>query len=134
MLGSGCSQGASRPTDWALDIPDLDNVPPYAPPPAPSDGPVTRILQLSDLHIQANYSIGKYTLCRGHHVFTPGSPSECDYPLCCTAGLEASDPGDPGAGHWGSYSCDTPPWTLETTLAHIKVRLVITYIVTLTDV
>ena len=65
---------------------------------------------------------------------TPGSPSECDYPLCCTAGLEASDPGDPGAGHWGSYSCDTPPWTLDTTLAHIKVRLVITDIVTLTDV
>ena len=59
VLGSGCSQGASRPTDWALDIPDLDNVPPYAPPPAPSDGPVTRILQLSDLHIQANYSIGQ---------------------------------------------------------------------------
>ena len=59
VLGSRCSQGASRPTDWALDIPDLDNVPPYAPPPAPSDGPVTRILQLSDLHIQANYSTGQ---------------------------------------------------------------------------
>ena len=45
----------------------------------------------------------------------------CDYPLCCTADLDTSDPGDPGAGHWGAYTCDTPPWTLDTSLAHIKV-------------
>ena len=60
VLGPGCSQGASRPTDWTLDIPELDNVPPLAPPPLPSPGPVTRILQLSDLHVQANYSIGQF--------------------------------------------------------------------------
>ena len=63
-------------------------------------------------------------------MFAPGSPTECDFPLCCSADLEASDPSDPGAGHWGAYSCDTPPWTLESTLAHIKVRLVITHIMT----
>ena len=63
VLGPGCGQGASRPLDWALDIPELDVVPPYKPPPAPSDGPVTRILQLSDLHIQTNYSIGQSTHC-----------------------------------------------------------------------
>ena len=128
VLGPGCGQGASRPLDWALDIPELDVVPPYKPPPAPSDGPVTRILQLSDLHIQANYSIGQSTHCVvvTTCLCTPGSPTECDFPLCCSADLEASNPSDPGAGYWGAYSCDTPPWTLETTLAHIKVRLVIT--------
>ena len=75
VLGSGCSQGASRPTDWSLDIPELDKVPPYTPPPAPSSGPVTRILQLSDLHIQANYSIGQCDLHSTHVIsFFPQVP------------------------------------------------------------
>ena len=39
--------------------------------------------------------------------------------MCCTDNLDHGD-GDPGAGYWGAYACDTPTWTLDATLANIK--------------
>ena len=47
-------------------------------------------------------------------IICPGSPAECDYPLCCSPGQARAGA---GAGRWGEYTCDTPPWTLEATLA-----------------
>ena len=56
ILGSSCSSGASRQTNWTLHIPDLDTGPPYQPPSLPTGPvPVSRVLQLSDLHLQLNY-------------------------------------------------------------------------------
>lgn len=90
-----------------LDIPDLDNVRPYQPPALPSSPvPVSRVLHLSDLHLQLNYSVG--------------APVDCGYPICCLPGLGSSEvETGPGAEHWGEYSCDLPPWTLDATLKHI---------------
>ena len=54
-------------------------------------------------------------------IICPGSPAECDYPLCCSPGQARAGAGaGAGAGRWGEYTCDTPPWTLEATLAHIR--------------
>ena len=106
ILGPDCSGGSSSHDDWSLDIPELDQVPPYVPPPVP-DQPwnVSKILHLSDLHVHLNYSVG--------------AASQCDYPICCMNHLDqVSD--DEGAGYWGDYSCDLPPWTLDETLSHIR--------------
>lgn len=106
VLGPSCSQGSSDP-DWSLDIPDLDNVPAYNPPQVPDYiANVTKILHLSDVHVQMNYSIG--------------SPTKCDYPLCCLSFLNRTDSADGGAKYWGDYACDLPPWSLDSTLANIK--------------
>ena len=68
--------------------------------------PVSRVLHLSDLHLQLNYSVG--------------APVDCGYPICCLPGLGSSEvETGPGAEHWGEYSCDLPPWTLDATLKHI---------------
>ena len=48
-----------------------------------------------------------------------GSATKCKYPVCCLSDLDKGN-GDSGAGYWGDYTCDLPPWTLDTTLAHIK--------------
>ena len=59
VLGPSCAQGSSR-FDWSLDIPDLDNIPPYKPPKVPTNlEKVSKVLQISDPHIQVNYSIGR---------------------------------------------------------------------------
>ena len=82
-------------------------LPPYTPPPTPTWDSLThktKVLHLSDLHVQLNYSVG--------------SPSECHYPVCCTPGLP-SHPPSPPARFWGEYACDLPPWTLEASLANI---------------
>ena len=109
-IGSSCSSGASRQTNWRLDIADLDNVPPYQPPALPSSPvPMSRVLHLSDLHLQLNYSVG--------------APVKCRYPICCLLGLTTSEEEEeeagPGADHWGEYTCDLPPWTLDATLKQI---------------
>ena len=106
-IGSSCSSGASRETNWRLDIADIDNVPAYQPPVLPSSPvPVSRVLQLSDLHLQLNYSVG--------------APVHCRYPICCLPGLPSTErETDPGAEYWGEYTCDLPPWTLDATLKHI---------------
>ena len=107
LLGDSCSQDASQATDWTLDLPELDLTPPYNPPAPPAWDTVThktKVLHLSDLHVQLNYTVG--------------SPSTCSYPICCTSDL-AKNAHSPPARYWGEYACDLPPWTLEASLASI---------------
>ena len=107
LLGDSCSQDASQATDWTLDLPELDLTPPYNPPATPAWDTVThktKVLHLSDLHVQLNYTVG--------------SPSTCSSPICCTSDL-AKNAHSPPARYWGEYACDLPPWTLEASLASI---------------
>ena len=76
MLGPSCSEGASRKTDWKLDIPDLDNVPPYSPPIPPLNVKnFSKILHLSDLHVQKNYTIGNVLKIFISYRYFLGKPS-----------------------------------------------------------
>ena len=80
MLGPSCSEGASRKTDWKLDIPDLDNVPPYSPPIPPLNVKnFSKILHLSDLHVQKNYTIGNVL----KNFYLLGQTPQYLLPLAC---------------------------------------------------
>ncbi|NWV69945.1 ASM phosphodiesterase, partial [Malurus elegans] len=74
--------------------------PPVPPPPG---APTARILFLTDLHWDRQY--------------TPGSAAACPDPLCCR-GAPRDGPG--AAGFWGSYSkCDLPLHTIDALLAQL---------------
>lgn len=69
--------------------------------PTPS---VTRILHLSDLHLDLLYD--------------EGSPVFCDHPHCCRHAFGDPGPGEEAAGHWGALAhCDIPVHTLEDLLS-----------------
>ena len=68
------------------------------------DSPVTRILHLSDIHIDLEY--------------TEGLNAECGEPLCCRPPNNSSLPGRL-AGHWGDRNCDLPLWTANNLFEHL---------------
>ncbi|NWW36141.1 ASM phosphodiesterase, partial [Panurus biarmicus] len=73
------------------------------PTPPPPGAPTARILFLTDLHWDRQY--------------TPGSAAACPDPLCCR-GAPREGPGV--AGFWGSYSkCDLPLHTIDALLAQL---------------
>ena len=91
----------------SLDIPDLDNEPLTPPPKWPkTSNKTSKILHLSDPHVQLDYTIG--------------ASNSCGKVICCSS----SDPipTDPTkqAGKFGDYKCDLPLNTLDTILAHAR--------------
>lgn len=71
------------------------------------DAPVSRVLHISDVHIDPFY--------------IEGANAECGEPLCCRE--ESGQPKSPekASGLWGDYrNCDMPMRTLENMLSHIN--------------
>ena len=66
--------------------------------------PLIRILHLSDIHIDVEY--------------TEGLNAECGEPVCCRPPNNPAPPGRP-AGHWGDYKCDLPLWTANNLFEHL---------------
>uniref|UniRef100_A0A8C5T624 Sphingomyelin phosphodiesterase 1 n=1 Tax=Malurus cyaneus samueli TaxID=2593467 RepID=A0A8C5T624_9PASS len=102
LLGSRCGHwdilGA-----WNLSLPAAPKPPVRPPVPPPPGAPTARILFLTDLHWDRQY--------------TPGSAAACPDPLCCR-GAPRDGPG--AAGFWGSYSkCDLPLHTIDALLAQL---------------
>lgn len=89
-------------SSWNVTLPKTPKPPVRPPVPPPPSAPTARLLFLTDLHWDQQY--------------TPGSDPNCKDPLCCRGG----QPRGPGAGYWGSYSkCDLPLHTLENLLQHL---------------
>lgn len=90
-------------SDWNVTLPATPK-PPVRPPVPPRPGaPTARVLFLTDLHWDRNY--------------TPGSDPACKDPLCCRG---KKLPQGQGAGYWGTLSrCDLPLHTLENLLQHL---------------
>ncbi|KAM3836575.1 sphingomyelin phosphodiesterase [Vipera latastei] len=89
-------------SSWNVTLPKTPKPPVRPPVPPPPSAPTARLLFLTDLHWDQQY--------------TPGSDPNCKDPLCCRGGR----PQGPGAGYWGSYSkCDLPLHTLENLLQHL---------------
>ncbi|XP_015672780.1 sphingomyelin phosphodiesterase [Protobothrops mucrosquamatus] len=89
-------------SSWNITLPKTPKPPVRPPVPPPPSAPTARLLFLTDLHWDRQY--------------TPGSDPNCKDPLCCRGG----QPRGPGAGYWGSYSkCDLPLHTLENLLQHL---------------
>ncbi|XP_062983832.1 sphingomyelin phosphodiesterase [Elgaria multicarinata webbii] len=87
---------------WNVTLPETPKPPVRPPVPPPPGSPTARVLFLTDLHWDRDY--------------TPGSDPLCKDPLCCRGGR----PRGAGAGHWGTYGkCDLPLHTLENLLQHV---------------
>ena len=67
--------------------------------------PTTKVLHISDVHLDLSYKIGTNT--------------DCGLPLCCMNFTEMADDPDKSAGYWGAYYCDLPVWTFENMLSQI---------------
>ena len=63
-----------------------------------------KILQLTDVHLDVNYTVG--------------TNADCGLPLCCRDGVPETD--QDAAGLFGHYKCALPPLALDALLAHIK--------------
>ncbi|GAA6232060.1 sphingomyelin phosphodiesterase [Lates japonicus] len=88
---------------WNITLPKVPK-PPVTPPSPPKPGsPQSRVLFLTDIHLDQEYQTG--------------SAADCKDPLCCR-----KDSGSPSwrrreAGYWGTYSkCDLPLRTVENLL------------------
>ncbi|XP_035688596.1 sphingomyelin phosphodiesterase-like isoform X2 [Branchiostoma floridae] len=106
LVVSDCS-GPYDPTKfWKVTLPNTPK-PPVTPPKPPKPGaPVSRVLFLSDVHVDLLYK--------------PGANAYCGEYLCCRANSPAGKEGPKPAGKWGDYRyCDTPLWTLENLLQHL---------------
>ncbi|KAL1505482.1 hypothetical protein ABEB36_005045 [Hypothenemus hampei] len=90
--------------DWTIPLPsypaevvkpDIKN----------DDGKFLQILQITDVHVDPQY--------------TPGSNAKCSEPLCCESGIPDND--DNAAGYWADYHvCDMPWHTMENVLETIN--------------
>ena len=104
LLGQGCGAW-EQINDWSVNLPEGKLVV-ETPAPPPEDAAAKKILHLTDLHVDLTYTVG--------------SNADCDLPMCCgnTSGMAGTP--EAGAGYWGEYSCDTPPWTFRHILEHIR--------------
>ncbi|RWS25560.1 sphingomyelin phosphodiesterase-like protein [Leptotrombidium deliense] len=67
---------------------------------------VRRVLHLSDVHVDPNYSQGKF--------------ANCDEPLCCNDD-STGNAHSTIAGYWGSYGkCDNPAHTIDAALSYVS--------------
>lgn len=102
LLGPSCGHWDIL-GDWNLSLPAAPKPPVRPPSPPPPGAPTARILFLTDLHWDRQY--------------TPGSAAACPDPLCCRG---APRDGPAVAGFWGSYSkCDLPLHTIDALLAQL---------------
>ncbi|TRY69516.1 hypothetical protein TCAL_15136 [Tigriopus californicus] len=104
LLGSGCEASESV-NAWTVPVPD--GKPPVETPTEPEAGsPTTRVLQLSDFHLDLTYTVGN-------------AASECGQILCCTDAVGEPTLSENAAGYWGGYACDTPIWMFQDMLEQI---------------
>ncbi|XP_063678896.1 sphingomyelin phosphodiesterase-like [Bolinopsis microptera] len=106
-IGPSCGEPPDIFTFWNVTIPG--NKPTGEPLVRPKDGlPTLKVVQLSDVHIDLQY--------------TPGSVKKCGEPLCCRDGKGLKDD---EAGFWGSMNapCDIPLRTYKNALEFISQQI-----------
>ncbi|CAH1238967.1 SMPD1 [Branchiostoma lanceolatum] len=105
LIVSDCGSPYDPTSFWNITLPNTPK-PPVTPPRPPKPGaPVSRVLFLSDVHVDPLYK--------------PGANADCGEPLCCRDSSPTGK-GGPTAGKWGDYRyCDTPLWTMENLLQHL---------------
>uniref|UniRef100_A0A9J2P5J3 Sphingomyelin phosphodiesterase n=1 Tax=Ascaris lumbricoides TaxID=6252 RepID=A0A9J2P5J3_ASCLU len=94
-----CGKSFNPFSKWNVTIPPKRAGVEYPTYPAMRKGNL-RVLQISDLHIDKNY--------------TPGAVANCDSPLCCQPDSATNGTAKKVAGYWGTQAaCDVPHWTIE---------------------
>lgn len=105
LLGPSCGHFDIY-APWNITLPHVPK-PPVVPPSPPKPGsPQSRVLFLTDIHWDAEYSVG--------------SAADCKQPLCCRNESGRANWRHRAAGHWGTYSkCDIPLHTVENLLQNV---------------
>jgi len=105
VLQDGC--GASDLVNgWTVDLPNVEKPPVITPALPPPGSPTTKILQISDIHLDLSYTLG--------------ANAACDLPNCCMNITGLAEFPEDAAQYWGDYRCDLPSWTFRHVLEHIK--------------
>ncbi|XP_019869061.1 sphingomyelin phosphodiesterase [Aethina tumida] len=107
VLGEVCGDVEIQDHEWTVEFSDVPK-PNWTIPAVPKAGtPTFKVLHLSDTHFDPEYA--------------PGSPSNCEEPLCCRSYSTPSKKEKMiPAGRWGAYrSCDSPGIIIENMLTHI---------------
>ncbi|KHN76208.1 Sphingomyelin phosphodiesterase 1 [Toxocara canis] len=106
LFVDGCGDPFSPFGSWNVSIPPKaagTEYPMY--PPIRKEN--LRVLQLSDLHFDMNY--------------TPGAVANCGSPLCCQPDSVTNESMKIGAGYWGTQAaCDVPYWTIDHMLQNLN--------------
>uniref|UniRef100_A0A1X7T6L3 Saposin B-type domain-containing protein n=2 Tax=Amphimedon queenslandica TaxID=400682 RepID=A0A1X7T6L3_AMPQE len=89
--------------EWTVPVPG--GKPPLIPYQPPKVNITNRILHISDIHWDPQY--------------TPGLQARCDEPLCCRPPLPKGTP-DNSAGAWGDAHCDIPLQTVVNLMEHLN--------------
>ncbi|XP_019855309.1 PREDICTED: sphingomyelin phosphodiesterase-like isoform X3 [Amphimedon queenslandica] len=89
--------------EWTVPVPG--GKPPLVPYQPPKVNITNRILHISDIHWDPQY--------------TPGLQARCDEPLCCRPPLPKGDPNN-SAGAWGDAHCDIPLQTVVNLMEHLN--------------
>ena len=85
----------------------MDNEPLTPPPKWPkTSNKTSKILHLSDPHVQLDYTIGR--------------SNNCGKVICCSSEDPVATDPTQKAGKFGDYKCDLPLNTLDTILAHAR--------------
>ncbi|XP_077990260.1 sphingomyelin phosphodiesterase-like [Glandiceps talaboti] len=107
LFGSSCGHPFDPHFFWNLTLPDIPKPPVNPPKPPKAGSPVSRVLQLSDLHYDRQYKVG--------------AKADCGEPLCCRDNDGSPGPSSQGAGKYGDYrNCDSPKILLENLFDHIS--------------
>ncbi|XP_070533262.1 sphingomyelin phosphodiesterase-like [Ptychodera flava] len=106
MLGSDCAKPYNPFEQWNITLPDTPKPPVFPPKPPKHHYPKERVLHISDIHYDKEYS--------------PGSNAECGEPICCRVNDGKPPEGHEGAGKWGDYrNCDASKLLLENMFQHL---------------
>lgn len=122
LLGEKCGLVDNPTHDWHIELPPEPkrdfhasnndyNYDIWDSPPPPEDGPVFKVLHLSDTHYDPEYQ--------------EGSVANCQEPLCCRnfSSFPMKNESVVTAGRYGSYlKCDTPKLLIDNMLEHISTK------------
>ena len=99
LQDENCGPVNSTLTDWDIDV-DENKPALITSPLLPADQPTTKVLQLTDIHLDLNY--------------IEGAEAECDLLICCRNPVNENNTGSSRpAGAYGDYGCDLPQLAAE---------------------
>nr|XP_022899979.1 sphingomyelin phosphodiesterase-like [Onthophagus taurus] len=103
LQGSGCKSDSIP--EWDIKIPEGTTI--DVEKGLQSDSKPLKVLQITDIHYDPNY--------------LPGSPANCQEPLCCQSDKGLAENEDDAAGYWGDYrDCDSPRHVVIDAYEHIN--------------